>query len=466
MRRWNGWGDESITATLPPRTIPFLKGVLGSGSRPRDAALRDLLGRLPPSRLSARRGLDVEPLSRLLHARGQSLPDWIALRSGRPGALPDGVAWPESDSDVKELIDVARRSGASLIPYGGGTSVLGHVNPLADARPVLSVDLSRLSDLRHLDARSHLAAFGAGVKGPDLEAALRAGGFTLGHFPQSFEYSTLGGWIATRSSGQQSLGYGRIERLFAGGHLETPAGPLEIAVFSASAAGPDLREIVLGSEGRIGILTEATVRVTPLPEREEFFAVFFPDWENGLAAARLLARPAFLFHVRLATPEETAASLLLAGHERLIGALEGYLRLRRRGESKCLLLVGLSGRKRIVRVARSETLGISRSHGGICAGSAFGERWRRSRFFARISATPSGTPDTPSTPWRPPSAGAPSLPSRRRRGSLREGLREIGEGVHVFSHLSHLYPDGSGLYTTYLFRLAEDPDENLRRGAF
>lgn len=465
MRRWNGWGDETVTAALPPRAIPFLTDRLGAGSRPRDAPLREAVGHLPPPRLPAGGGLDADPLSRLLHARGQSLPDWIALRSGRIGTFPDAVAWPESAADVKELIGIARRNGASLIPFGGGTSVVGHVTPLAGATPVISVDLSRMSLLRRLDERSHLAAFGAGIKGPDLEAALRTHGVTLGHFPQSFEFSTLGGWVATRSSGQQSLGYGRIERLFAGCRMETPAGPLEIPVFPASAAGPDLREIVLGSEGRLGILTEVTVRVTPVPEREEFFAVFFPDWDAGRVATRMIAQARIpVSMLRLATPEETAATLVLAGHERLIGALEGYLRFRGKGETKCLLLVGLTGRRRIVRSARREVLALSRLRGGVGAGSAFGERWRRTRFrapYLRNALWDAGyAVDTLETaaPWS-------ALPTLRAdvEAALREGLREIGENVYVFSHLSHVYTDGSSLYTTYLFRLAEDPDENLRR---
>jgi len=404
-------------------------------------------------------------MSRLLHARGQGLPDWIALRSGRVGAFPDLVAWPESVADVKALIGFAQRSGALLVPYGGGTSVVGHVNPLAGARPVISVDLSRMSLLNRLDETSQLATFGAGVKGPDLEAALRTHGFTLGHFPQSFEFSTLGGWVATRSCGQQSLGYGRIERLFAGGRMETPAGPLEIPVFPASAAGPDLRELVLGSEGRLGILTEVTVRVSPLPEREEFLAVFFPDWDAGLVAARELAQSRLpLSMLRLATPEETAVTLILAGHERLIGALERYVRFRGKGEAKCLLLVGLTGRGGIVRSARREALATSRSYGGVSAGTAFGEGWRRTRFHApylRNALWEAGyAVDTLETAvcW-----SALSSVKAGVEKALREGLEEIGERVHAFSHLSHLYADGSSLYTTYLFRLASDPDENLRR---
>jgi len=150
------------------------------------------------------------------HAAGQSLPDWIALRSGRLPALPDGVAYPHSGDEVRDLLRLAAHTDAAVIPYGGGTSVVGHINPLRGDRPVLTVDLSRLNALISLNPESRLATFGAGVAGPDLEAALNAKGFTLGHFPQSFELSTLGGWIATRSAGQQALGYGRIERLFAG----------------------------------------------------------------------------------------------------------------------------------------------------------------------------------------------------------------------------------------------------------
>ena len=279
--------------------------------------------------------MTLDPWERLLHARGQSLPDWIALRSGRIGAVPDAVAFPETGDDVAALLAWARERDARLIPYGGGTSVAGHVNPLRSEAPVVTVDLSRLSRLVAFDETSRLATFGAGVKGPDLEAELRARGFTLGHFPQSFELSTLGGWVATRSSGQQSLGYGRIERLFAGGRVETPSGRLDLPPFPASAAGPDLRELVLGSEGRLGVLTEGTVRVSPIPAREEVHGVFLPDFPSAIAAVRDIAAMRLpLSMLRLSTPEETRTTLLLAGHERLIRALEAYLSLagRARGE--------------------------------------------------------------------------------------------------------------------------------------
>ncbi|GIV96791.1 MAG: FAD-binding oxidoreductase [Herpetosiphonaceae bacterium] len=464
MRRWNGWGDDTVVVPLSEPALELLGRLLGPGTPPRDATLSEALAAVPSSRLPTHPLISVDPLDRLHHARGQSLPDWIALRSGRIDAFPDGVAYPASGEEVRALIDVARATGVRLIPYGGGTSVVGHVNPRGDA-PVLTVDMRRLSLLQHLDEKSRLATFGAGVVGPALEAQLRARGYTLGHFPQSFEYSTLGGWVATRSSGQQSLGYGRIEQLFAGGRLETPAGTLELPPFPASAAGPDLRQLVLGSEGRLGILTEATVRVTPLPEREAFHAVFFPDWECALAAARSLAQAGLpLSMLRLSTPVETATTLALAGHARAIGALERLLALRGAGDGKCLLLLGFTGRSRLVRQARREALAIARSYAGIHTGQLFGKQWRKSRFrapYLRNTLWELGyavdTLETATT-WSRVSALLEHIET-----ALRSALLAEGEQVHVFTHLSHVYPTGSSIYTTFVFRIAGDACETLRR---
>jgi len=289
MRRWNGWGDDAIAYPLHASAVRFLEDRVGAAQPPADIAFGEALASVPTSRFPSHGLISTDPADRLFHARGQSLPDWVALRSGRIGVFPDGVAYPADEAEVRELLRYAAAVGACLIPYGGGTSVVGHVNPLPGAAPVLTVDLGRLNRLLRFDETSGLATFGAGIRGPDLEVQLRSRGFTLGHFPQSFEYSTLGGWIATRSCGQQSLAYGRIERLFAGGRLETPVGALDLPPFPASAAGPDLRELVLGSEGRLGLLTSATVRATPIPEREEFRAIFFPNWQTGQAAAREIA---------------------------------------------------------------------------------------------------------------------------------------------------------------------------------
>ncbi|HTA37931.1 MAG TPA: FAD-binding oxidoreductase, partial [Candidatus Acidoferrales bacterium] len=274
MRRWNGWGDENVRVEVPQGALDYLRELIGPGNPPPDASFESVIANVPASRLPQHPLVDVTPTTRALHARGQSLPDWLALRFGRLGRLPDGVAFPESSEDVRDLLEFARACDARLIPYGGGTSVAGHLDVPDGVDPVLTVSLVRMRGLLNLDTLAHLATFAGGVAGPDLEAQLRPHGYTLGHFPQSFEYSTLGGWIVTRSSGQQSLHYGRIESLLAGARVETPVGTLAIPTVPASAAGIDLREMVLGSEGRLGIVTEATVRVRELPEHESFHGIF------------------------------------------------------------------------------------------------------------------------------------------------------------------------------------------------
>ncbi|RPI22883.1 MAG: FAD-binding oxidoreductase, partial [Chloroflexota bacterium] len=341
----------------------------------------------------------------------------------------------------------------------------GHINPLPGDDPVLTVDLSRMNRLVRLDEIGLLATFEAGVRGPDLEAQLRARGLTLGHYPQSFELSTLGGWVATRSSGQQSYKYGRIERLFAGGTLESPEGTLKLPCFPASAAGPDVREMILGSEGRMGILTEATVRVSLLPEREEFHAIFFPDFERGQAAARHLAQSGLpLSMLRLSTPTETTTTLALAGHENLIGMLERMLSLRGLKDKKCMLLVGFTGAESLVNFARREATALAGKHGGVNVGRTFGDQWHKSRFrspYLRNTLWEMGyaidTLET-ATGWSNVEAMIAGIET-----TLTDSMAEAGERIHIFTHLSHLYAHGSSVYTTYLFRLANDPAETLRR---
>jgi alkyldihydroxyacetonephosphate synthase len=473
MRRWNGWGEQALTYPLPLSALRFLEGVLGPGTSPRDATLADVLRAVPRSRLPVHPLVTPDVEVRLRHACGQSLPDWVAIRSGHIPAFPDGVAFPSSEEEVAQLITFAVRVGAHLIPYGGGTSVVGHVNPSPGDAPVLTVDMCRMNRLLALDEMSRLATFGAGVDGPRLEASLRARGYTLGHFPQSFEFSTLGGWIVTRSSGQQSLYYGRIEELFAGGRLVSPAGRLDMPPFPASAAGPDLRQLVLGSEGRLGIVTQATLRVSPLPQREDFHALFFPDWAQGVAAVREMAQARLpLSMLRLSDAVETTTTLALADHEWLVNLLEQLLRLRGLGPDKCMLLVGITGRDEAVRVTRKKAMEVARAYGGLHVGRKMGEEWRKSRFrtpYLRNTLWERGyAVDTLETAicWSDLASTADAI-----RRALRDGLKEVGDRVHVFSHLSHIYADGASIYVTYLFRLPQadssqpgvDPDETLRR---
>jgi alkyldihydroxyacetonephosphate synthase len=440
-RRWNGWGDPTIDTALPDHAMAALTQLVGPGTPPRDATLEEVAAAAPASRIAAESGLSTHPFDRIAHARGHSLPDWVALRSGRLSTVPDGVARPTDGTGVRAWLDRAATSGWELVPYGGGTSVVGGVTPRATDRPVVTVDLSELAGLRDVDAASGLATFGAGTSGPALEAALAPHGLTLGHYPQSFEYSTVGGWVATRSAGQESIGYGRIEALFAGGRVETPAGPLDLRPFPASAAGPDLRELILGSEGRAGIITDVTVRAVRRPARTSFRAYTVPDWE------------------RL----ETATTLTLGANDRARRWLRRYLGWRGQAPEPCLLIVGYAGPDSVVRATEGEVVHLVKAARGVGV-PGVANAWRRERFAApylRNALWEAGyAVDTLETAvdW----GALPGL-AAALGPALRRGLETDGERVHAFSHLSHVYASGSSLYATYIFRQAADPDQTLDR---
>jgi alkyldihydroxyacetonephosphate synthase len=465
MRRWNGWGDDTRDYPVPPALVQLLTGTIGAGREPDDVSLPTAVRQVPRSRLPEAGMLSTDPADRLLHARGQSFPDLVAMRAGEIGALPDAVAHPRSGADVRALVDGAHGLDAQLIPYGGGTSVVGGVTTTTSDKPVLTVDLGGVSGLVQLNRRDQLATFGAGTTGPRLEAVLRAEGLTLGHFPQSFELSTLGGWVATRSSGQQSLGYGRIERLFAGGVVECPAGTLKLPTFPASAAGPDLRELVLGSEGRLGIITEATVRVRPVPEVDDVHAVFLPSWDAALEATREIAQSGTpLSMLRLSTAEEAASQRTLAGDSRVAVVLDRGLLLRGVGAGRCVLLIGVMGSTRLARQRWKSAYDVARRHGGVHVGRSLGRRWQRGRFhtpYLRNGLWERGfgidTVETATT-W----SLLPTMLTRLEQ-AIAAALEPVGERVHVITHLSHVYPTGSSVYTTFAFRLGATADETMER---
>ncbi|HET7479906.1 MAG TPA: FAD-binding oxidoreductase [Rubrobacteraceae bacterium] len=439
----------------------YLERRIGPGVPQEDVCLAEISP--PPSRLPDHPLVERVPETRVRYSRGESFPDLLALRSGRIEAFPDGVAFPTEETEVLDLLSHARRIGARVIPWGGGTSVVGGVNPGLDEHPTLTVSLERMGRLRDLDEESMLATFESGVRGPWLEAQLRGWGYTLGHFPQSFEYSTLGGWVATRSSGQQSLHYGRIEDLFRGGRLLTPEGPMDLPPFPASAAGPDLRHVVLGSEGRLGLITEVQVRVHPLPEEERFWGIVFPGWEDGIEAVRIMAQdPRPLSMLRLSDAEETNSLLHQALNPYVRRLLEGLLARRGLREEKSLLILGATGDSRTVRGARARAAEISKARKGVAIGDVAGREWRNNRFrvpYLRNTLWEKGwavdTLET-ATVW---SAVVPTARDVLR--ALRSTLD--GERVLAMAHLSHVYPTGASLYFTFFFWLAADPESTLER---
>ncbi len=463
MRRWNGWGDEGQEYPLPETAAVYLASLIAPGQPIPDAAIAKVLATIPESRVASHALMSVEPVDRLQHARGQSLPDWIALRSGRVGTYPDGVAFPATSDDVRNLMKYAQNNDSRLIPYGGGTSVTGHITSLSGDRPVITVDLSRLNRLISIDEVSRTATFEAGISGPQLETQLKKYGFTLGHFPQSFEYSTLGGWIATRSCGQQSYHYGRIEGILLGACLQSPIGPLELPVFPASAAGPDLREMLLGSEGRLGIITTATVRVRLIPQAERFKAIFFHDWSSGVAAVRKIAQERLpVSMVRLSDALETETTLTLAGRDSLVRWADRGLRLLKYGRERCLLIFGVTGDETSVGRVGRQVASLARKEGGLSAGTMIGEQWRKNRFrtpYLRNTLWQHGyAVDTLETavPWT-----AVSETSAAIKDAIRRALEEQGERALIMAHLSHVYETGASIYVTIIFRYSPDPEKTL-----
>jgi alkyldihydroxyacetonephosphate synthase len=451
---------------LPQTALQLLESRLGPGNRREDYPLEKFVTRVPKTRMKDHELISTDPLERLNHAHGQSLPDWIGIRGGILKRFPDGVAYPGSADAVRALMHFAHERGVVVIPFGGGTSVVGHLTIPEEERPVLSLSLDRLCRLKWLDSESLLAGFETGVKGPELEANLRAHGLTLGHFPQSFEYSSLGGWVMTRSCGQQSMHYGRIEDLFAGGELVSPKGVFRFPAFPGSAAGPDLRHLVLGSEGRLGVLTEGILRVSPLPAKDVIYAGFFPSWDNGVEAVRLMARlRSPISMIRLSSPEETETNFSLAGMGKGVALLKRYLVLRGilSGDA-CMCLIGLTGTRRRVTAAKREILKLMRDQGGVFCGKAIGNRWKQNRFrapYLRNSLWSLGyAVDTLETAvsWDKVSSSKKAI-----ERALCEALKPRNERALVFTHLSHVYATGSSVYTTFLFRLASTPEESMER---
>jgi alkyldihydroxyacetonephosphate synthase len=462
MKRWNGWGNIKTDYLVPASARAYLDSLFGKLDPQPDATFESVLKSVPSSRLPDHPQVDTSPESRLMHARGQSLPDWVALRSGRIGSFPDGIATPQNEEEVHALIQFAQKTEARIIPYGGGTSVAGHINPQVSDRPVLTLSLEKMTRLLEFDEYGRTATFEAGVTGPELEKVLQSRGCTLGHYPQSHEYSTLGGWIATRSSGQQSYKYGRIEQLFAGGRIDTPSGKLDLPHFPASAAGPDIKEMILGSEGRMGVITQAKVKIRRSPAAEEFHGVFFPSWEQGLEAVRQIAQEEIpVSMLRLSNPQETETTLILSGKPWLGIANKG-LTLIGYGKQRSLLVFGLTGSVRNIGRTRAQVASCCRKQGGLLVGTMVGHTWEKARFHSPYLRNPlwelGVAIDTLETaiPWPNVLAASTAIPA-----SIVEAAHRTGEEILAFSHLSHLYRDGASIYTTFLFRRFADPDRLL-----
>lgn len=462
--RWWGWGVDGHDVPLPGRAVVLLRDELGvGGARAAPVALEQVALAEPALPAAARGELAAavggdeyvrdDRLTRITHAAGRSYPDLVRLRAGAPLAGPAAVVYPADHDDVAAVLAVCERHAIAVVPFGGGTSVVGGVEALRGPFAcAISLDLARLTGLHRLDARSQLATFGAGTLGPAAERLLAARGLTLGHFPQSFEFSTVGGWAATRSAGQASTGYGRIDELVVALRAATPSGELRALPVPASAAGPDLRELLLGSEGALGVITEVTLRVRPRPQQQRYDAYALPGFIAGTEALRELEQAGAAPDVaRLSDEQETRLSLALASHPatRLLGA---YMNARARGGA-CMAMLGFDGDPDQIALRRRRARRILRRHGAVGLGPAPGAAWAKGRFhgaYLRDELMSRGvlvdTLETATT-W---SALVPT--HREIRSALHSALAHRGTPPIVMCHVSHLYPTGASLYLTFLAR--------------
>jgi alkyldihydroxyacetonephosphate synthase len=474
--KWWGWGEEgvSFTHTDKPALAPFIKLHLGldvEAETSRPVAFDELRipdSSLEPSLRSALEGavgserVSTDPLDRVVHARGKCLRDLVRHRRGELGRVPDVVVRPDDEDEVAAVLRVALDADAVLIPFGGGTNISGSLEaPESETRTVISVDTGLMDRVLEIDEESRLARVQAGVLGPRLEEQLNARGWTVGHFPDSFTHSTLGGWIATRSSGMQSDKYGDVADLTRAVRVVTPSGILATRPVPHTSTGPSVREMVLGSEGRLGIITEATVHVHRVPERRTILGYLFPSWPEALAAMREVAESEASPSVtRVSDAAETRFSFATRKDPSLADRLKSkvlqtYLERRRNFdlEAMCLSFIGYEGTKDHVAAQRKLVGKIVSGHGGLCVGSGPGELYDQKKFdtpYIRDYLLDRGAPgdvSETSAPWSALSTLYDNVTEAAQRA-----FDELGVRGYIMCHLSHSYHAGACLYFTFAFK--------------
>ena len=447
---WSRWGDPAEAAPLAPAARDLVDAFIGTRETPAVDPVEVTLSAPLPAALLAEledvvgaEHVLTDHESRLRRTRGKSTPDLLRLRAGDGTDSPDAVVRPGSHDQVAAVIEWCVDHRVALVPFGGGTSVVGGLAPQRKGFVgVVSLDLVRLDRLVAVDTDSMTATLEPGLRGPQAEALLAEHGLTLGHFPQSFEYATIGGFAVTRSSGQSSAGYGRFDSMVVGLRVATPQGELVLGSSPANAAGPDLREVVLGSEGAFGVVTAVTVRVRRIPEVKVYETWRWETFEDGAAAMRTLAQTGVLPTV-LRLSDETETSINLATPDQLGGESVGG----------CLMVTGFEGTGEAVEARRTACGAVLSGLGGASLG--VDEGWASGRFhgpYLRDSLLDVGvlveTLETV-TFWSRLHEVYAAV-----RGALTTSL---GEGTLVLCHISHVYETGASLYFTVATRQGDDP---------
>ncbi len=482
QQKWWGWGAEGIEFSFAdkPKFAPFVMDVIGvdvTKPAPRVAALSTY--DIPASQLTdGLRAALVEGIGeenvvdddeyRVIHAFGRGVRDLVRVRRGEFGRLPDVVVYPGSEDDVATIVAAATAADAVVIPYGGGSNIVGALEAVpTETRQVISINMGRMNKVLDIDEASGLARIEAGVLGPDMEIQLNAKGWTLGHFPDSFMWSTLGGWIATRSSGMQSDKYGDIADITRGLRMVMDGQVLVLRPLPSSSSGPSVREMVLGSEGRLGIITEATVNVHRLPPVREIQAYFFPTYDAGLEAmTELAASDAAPSITRIMDAAETAFSMANGKKSSRVSHLMNRAVqevMTRKGwdlEKIALGFIGYEGTPVHVRYEKGLVGKIISRNGGMSVGKGPGALYDQKKYdipyirdFLLDRGIPADVSET-ATPWR-----LLKTMHDKTVAAAYKAMEEAGVQGFVMCHLSHSYHSGACQYFT--FAINDSTEHNM-----
>lgn len=483
--KWWGWGLDDIAFRFDnkPAFAPLVQEKVGldlNAITPRpEPQLSDYdvpASRLPDplrTRFEEMLGADnvrVDDEFRVVHSFGRSVTDLFRARTGDFRRLVDAVVYPATEAEVQQVLRLVVDENLVVIPFGGGSSISGSVTPdVEEERPIITLNLGRMRAVLEIDDTAGLARVQAGVFGPDLEEQLGEKGWTMGHFPDSFTYSTLGGWAATRSSGMQSDKYGDIEGIVRGLRIVQPDSIIETKPIPGRDSGSSVHEMVLGSEGRLGVITECTVRVHRIAPVREVIAYMFPDWESGIRAMHAIARsevhPVF---TRLSDGPETRFSLAMVKEAtstkakvaaKVQDGLFAYLRSKGwdTTEEMCISYVCFEGTRSHVDHEKSMVKKMVKAAGGISLGAGPGAIYDQKKFdtpYLRdfmLSMSVYGDVSDTGTTW----SRLNEMHSCVYDAFYRK-LDELGLRGFMFCHMSHSYHNGACLYFTFAVPFASD----------
>ena len=470
--KWWGWGHEDVTFddSTKPELWPYLKRELGVGEIRWDkpVAFEDVT--LPEQKnneaflaaIQAWLGdgqIVDDKKSRLVHAAGKSFRDLWLMRHGQVQFAPDCVVYPDTEEDVALVVRAAHEHGVVLVPFGGGSNIAGCLVPSdRGGRMVVSLDMCRMHRVLEVDRYSLTARIQPGVYGQHLEDQLAEHGVTLGHFPDSFLHSTLGGWVATRSAGMQSDIYGKIEDMVISLRMVTPSGTIITRTVPKSSNGIDIKHLCIGSEGILGVITEVVVQVHHKPEKEDWYGWLFPDFKSGLDAIHECHRGDCMPTVtRLNDPKKTALSFAFKHpktgiKDKIAKAFKWYIGNVKKIDFKqcCLMVVKYEGTPQAFNRIKNRVTAIYKKHRGVCLGAEPGRSFAKVKFdfphlrdYVMDRSIMADVSETATT-WD-------NLRTLHESGlaDVEQAIKDTGVDAWVGCHLSHSYRTGASLYFTF-----------------